>query len=711
MLRFRKVLAPARLAVMALTALLALSPLAAIAAPGGPFGTSSSLSEAPTGTPLLLGEYAFVDMANGDSVSYSVVIPESGSYLITAVDDDAAADFDLVVTNEAGDELFNDVFATTDLDLETGTITLNFSAAADNQLSFVVVGQIGGMSEDENQPGKLVPGSVYLNDEVSDTLYATLSVPPTDYPRQVLIAIQGGDGDTFYAYAQGQNEYGSTSTDTDDILRFWTHGGDIELQVQAYERRSELSLIVFVTGEPAPLTFDEPLEGTLPAKATEVVYEVQLDANYTDLELSVDSDESLGVTLLDNYYDYDIYFSSYGEDSVDIDALYPGVYYVLVQASEAPTEDVSFTLNITGDAGRPTAALEDGSPVVDEFEDGESSINYSFDVATPGSIVTVSLTGDDEDVDFDLTAGLRPGGTNWSSYSSGSDETLTFLAPIAGTYYASVVSNDNTGAYTIKYEEGDPAPTLETNITRYDQIDGRTQKLYLLPVNQGGQLLSVILVGPENADLDLSVSGYNSQGDNILSLSGYSSGSAEAVSYLLPEAGLYQVSVSSSYSDEGGYYFIHAQVIDPNYFAGQWASDATASSQYGEEDYSALQATGAKNTAVAGDYGTAWASSDADGGEETLELTYDVPVHPSAVAVYESYNPGAITTIEVYDADNEEWVVIYEGDAAPIEDASRLFVPDITPVDFVTNQVRLTLDTSAVEGWNEIDAVELFGRP
>jgi hypothetical protein len=325
--------------------------------------------------------------------------------------------------------------------------------------------------------------------------------------------------------------------------------------------------------------------------------------------------------------------------------------------------------------------------------------------------VTVTLTGADEDTDFDLSAGVKPGSTTWSSYSSGPNESLTFLAPVAGTYYITVLSNDNTGAFTIQADQGDVAPTLSTNSLLYDTVKGHSQNLYLLPVTEAGPLLSVVMVGPEDTDLDLTVNGYDNSGENILSLSGYSSGSAEAVSYLLPAAGLYEVGVSSNYSEEGGYFFIEAQVVDPNFFGAQWATGATASSEYGKEDYSALQATGASNTPTAGDTPTAWASASADDGEQTLDLTYEVPVKPSAVLVYESYNPGAITKIEAYDKENDNWVSIYEGEAGPIEDTYRVFSPELTPTDFATNEIRLTLDTTAVEGYNEIDAVELYGRP
>ena len=371
-----------RRAGMILTLCLALSmafsPLVAMAAPAAQFGAllNNEESDGPAVQQLLLGEYAFVDMLNGDTYTVELSIPESGDYLITAVDDVAAEDFDLIVTDAAGNELYNDIFATTDVALEAGSVTLTFIAVADNQLGFVVLGQLGGMTGDANQPGRLVPGSIYINDEVNDSLYATISIPPSAYPRQVLLAFQTGEEDIFYAYVSGDDVFASTTTDTDDILRFWTHGGDFTLEVSAYERRSELALIVFVTGQPASVSVGESVEGNIPAGGSEVIYELELDASYSDLEFVTDSDDELGITVLDNYYDYDVYHSSYGEDELVIDDLYSGVYYVVVEAPEAAEEDIPFTLTIEGDVGRPTVALESGVAHEDEFVSGEVSANY-----------------------------------------------------------------------------------------------------------------------------------------------------------------------------------------------------------------------------------------------------------------------------------------------------------------------------------------------
>ncbi len=705
-----------------LATILALSPLAVLAAPSAQLGTRRNTPPAEqTAEPsepaaveqgaesLLLGQYANVVMANGESISYEITIPESGSYLITAVDDLTASDFDMLVTDDAGNELYNDVFATTELALEAGSINLTFTAVADSTLFMVTVGQIGTMSDDEREPGKLLPGSVYIEEGISEARYATFTVPETAYPQQVLIYIEAGEGDTFYGYAEGENVYSSITTDTDNILRFWTHGGDYSLYVEPYNRRSAMTLIVFLSGRPAAVTVDEPYEASLASGITQMMYELQLDTNYTDLEITIDSDSDLGVTLMDRYYDSEVYYSSYGEDSVSIDALFPGVYYILVEAPEISDEEIPFVLTITGDAGRPTAQLATGAPFDDEFLDDEVSINYAFDVVNPGAEIVLTLSGADEDTDFDVSVGLRPGSGNWSTYTYGSDETLTFLAPVAGTYYVTVQGNGGVGPFAIQVDEGEQAPLLENGTVSYDFVEGYSSNNYLLPISEGGQLLTVALVGPSAADLDLSVNGYNAQGDSILSLSGYSSGSAEIVSYVVTEPGNYAVTVSANYSEEGGYYFIQAQTVDPRAFGGQWAVDAVASSEISAG--AALQATGPADTPAAGDSPTAWAAAEDDAGLETLELTFTVPVVPYVVGVAETFNPGAITLIEAYDADNDAWVAIYEGSAAPAEEDYRFFVPELALVDFATDQLRLTLDTAAVPGSNQIDAVQLFGRP
>lgn len=144
--------------------------------------------------------------------------------------------------------------------------------------------------------------------------------------------------------------------------------------------------------------------------------------------------------------------------------------------------------------------------------------------------------------------------------------------------------------------------------------------------------------------------------------------------------------------------------------ARQWASSASATSQYGEISWSAAQATGAPNTFGCGDFGTAWASQTST-GQDSLTLMYDQPVIPTSVYIYQTYNPGAIIGVDLLPADG--------GDPIPIsgvEDAPAIPCPGILIVDVLEDAppvtgVTIHLDQTRTGSWNEIDAVRLTGRP
>jgi len=141
----------------------------------------------------------------------------------------------------------------------------------------------------------------------------------------------------------------------------------------------------------------------------------------------------------------------------------------------------------------------------------------------------------------------------------------------------------------------------------------------------------------------------------------------------------------------------------------QWAESATASSEYGNPQWSAMQATGAPNTMTAGDHQTAWAMRQQNGGAEWLELTYALPVRATRVRVRETYNPGAVVRIEGKGAEGKVWV-LWEGRDPTTKSPGWLdvrFAPTKAPI----RTIRVHLDTTLKNGWSEIDAVELIGEP
>jgi hypothetical protein len=141
----------------------------------------------------------------------------------------------------------------------------------------------------------------------------------------------------------------------------------------------------------------------------------------------------------------------------------------------------------------------------------------------------------------------------------------------------------------------------------------------------------------------------------------------------------------------------------------QWAVSATASSEYGNPHWSAMQATGPPNTMQDGDHSTAWATRDTDGGPEWLELEYATPVQATRVRVRETYNPGAVVRIEGVSADGKV-LTLWEGHD-PTRQSPGWLVARFEPTQVPIKKIRIHLDTALVPGWNEIDAVELIGTP
>ncbi|MCC6796239.1 MAG: M48 family metalloprotease [Candidatus Hydrogenedentes bacterium] len=120
------------------------------------------------------------------------------------------------------------------------------------------------------------------------------------------------------------------------------------------------------------------------------------------------------------------------------------------------------------------------------------------------------------------------------------------------------------------------------------------------------------------------------------------------------------------------------------------------------------QATGEPDTPLAGDQPTAWAPLTQDDQAEWLELEYAEPVEAATVKVYETYNPGALVRLVLINADGAEsdvWKRSISPESKPDTPLNVTEVP--LPVGTKTQRIKLYLDSPAVKGWNEIDAVAL----
>ena len=122
------------------------------------------------------------------------------------------------------------------------------------------------------------------------------------------------------------------------------------------------------------------------------------------------------------------------------------------------------------------------------------------------------------------------------------------------------------------------------------------------------------------------------------------------------------------------------------------------------------QATGAPDTHQSGDIQTAWASLQPDGGKEWLRVDFDKAVAVSEIRIRETFNPGAVcrVTAILHAASIEVEKNIWEGQD-PTATAPDNF--SIKPKEEVTTKsIKIYLDTTRRQGWNEIDAVELIGK-
>ena len=156
----------------------------------------------------------------------------------------------------------------------------------------------------------------------------------------------------------------------------------------------------------------------------------------------------------------------------------------------------------------------------------------------------------------------------------------------------------------------------------------------------------------------------------------------------------------------------------------QWASTATASSEYPNTIYAAHQATGIPDSVLhLGDthHGSlaVWTEAYEDWAKlNTLTLTYATPVKISTIIVRETFNPGTISKVEVMK--DSIFVTVYSKNGAneiggsmsgvqPRKVSDAKITLD-APLDYYSNQIRITIGDSALD-YNQIDAVKLIGKP
>lgn len=141
----------------------------------------------------------------------------------------------------------------------------------------------------------------------------------------------------------------------------------------------------------------------------------------------------------------------------------------------------------------------------------------------------------------------------------------------------------------------------------------------------------------------------------------------------------------------------------------QWAMEAVASSEYGNDDWSAAKAVGVTDTYECGDNVTAWASSGSD-SVEWINLYIHTPMYLTEINIVETYNPDQVVKVELIDMQGE-YVTVYTAQPKQIDNPCPYFLNiPVSQSDILSQGVRVTIDQSVLGlGWNEIDAVEMVG--
>lgn len=144
---------------------------------------------------------------------------------------------------------------------------------------------------------------------------------------------------------------------------------------------------------------------------------------------------------------------------------------------------------------------------------------------------------------------------------------------------------------------------------------------------------------------------------------------------------------------------------------GQWATSATAGTQYGSTQYSAAKATGAPDVPVAGNSPDAWCPASSDKGIDWLEVTFAKPVRATEVRVRQNDAAGAIVKVEAIEPGGavHVWWEGVDPYQAPAVREIVWFAVRVPVTSYPVARVKLTLNLASGPGYKEVDAVQLVG--
>lgn len=138
----------------------------------------------------------------------------------------------------------------------------------------------------------------------------------------------------------------------------------------------------------------------------------------------------------------------------------------------------------------------------------------------------------------------------------------------------------------------------------------------------------------------------------------------------------------------------------------QWASYLVdGHSGLSEHEYSPQQALGEPNVyPAAGPYPSAWMSIHPNLKRNKMHVGFANPETVAQLVIFETFNPGSITTIHFFDTDGIKHKIA-EFEPKPVSKKSRILHVFMNETSYKVKGVEIMMDGHAVKGYNAIDAI------
>ena len=542
----------------------------------------------------------------------------------------------------------------------------------------------------------------------ADVIYAFTAEPG----QQIFLEVTEGDCCDFYwtlSDAQGQQIFRTASANGEEATL--EAGGEYSLLVDGISENTgsfTFRVLSVLRSETSVIALDDPpTRGGIDAPGEQDIYSFEAQAGQQIFIEATEGDccdyywsvtDASGAEL----------FRTAAVNGTEFTAELGGTYTLMIDGLEENTGP--YTFRVLSVAPAQTSDLTLDGPLVQGAIDapGEQDI-YTF-TAEPGQQIFIDAPEGDC-CDFYWIITDEEGGE--PMYTAGVDDSQVTLE-LGGTYTLTIDGIDeNTGPYAFQIFKVVPPQTSEFALG--STVDGEietygTEDIYTFSVARAQTVFITKLEEDVPSGL-LYFSLLDAEGEYVFQDSYFSPGVIEP--FTLVRGGEYELHVYG-YGDTLGTYSLRI-ALDPlgvppldGDFIRQWASSATASSQYSDPNWSAMQATGEPDTLRCGDIPTAWASQSAR-GMDTLELRYEMAVVPERIDIYQTNAPGSIIGVQLIDENDER--ISLPNAVDPPDNTLCPGVFSVTVDDFSRPVVGVViqLDQTIGGSWNEIDAVELIG--